>query len=184
MAEWICETCGKRFKRDRNGKRHIRFCSLECYWSFRRENIDQYYHYKKGTIPWSKGKKGMHFSRRTEFSKGSIPSNKLPVGSVRFRKRKREQELRAYIKVAEPNVWRLRAHVVWEENYGKIPNGTIIHHIDRNRLNDDPTNLAAVSRAWHIKEHNIKSKKITTWDEVVEEILEERDEVWRKLSEL
>lgn len=184
MRKYICESCGREFERDRGGERPIRFCSLDCYWDFRRDNIDQFYHYKKGYIPWSKGKRGIHFSPKSEFKKGNIPANKLPIGSVRLRRRRREKESRAYVKVAEPNVWKLRAHVVWEKGHGKIPSGMIIHHIDRNQLNDSPDNLVAVSRAWHIKEHSIKAKKISTWEEGIEEILIERDEVWRQLANL
>ena len=38
---------------------------------------------------------------------------------------------RAFIKVAEPNVWRLRAHIVWEKRFGPIPKGRIVAYIHR-----------------------------------------------------
>lgn len=88
------------------------------------------------------------------FVKGEAPGNKLPVGSVRVRTRhKRRGEERAFIKVAEPNVWVLRARYVWEMHNGPIPEGMGIHHKDRDKLNDDIDNLELISKADHLQEH-------------------------------
>jgi hypothetical protein len=78
----------------------------------------------------------------------------LPIGTVRVRTRhKRGGEKRAWIKVAEPNVWRLRAQVVWEEHHGPIPTGMGVHHKDRDKLNDTINNLELLSKAEHLREH-------------------------------
>lgn len=102
-------------------------------------------------VPWNKGI-SVRLSPRSEFKTGSIPANKSPVGTVRMRVDK-NGKLRAWVKMEEPNVWKLRAVVEWEKSYGPLPNGLIIHHIDRDTINDSLTNLAAISRAAHMKEH-------------------------------
>ena len=43
--------------------------------------------------------------------------------------------------------------VVWEATHGPLPRGQLVHHKDRNPLNDDPTNLEAMTRGEHRKEH-------------------------------
>lgn len=95
---------------------------------------------------------GQRLSPATEFKKGERAHNKLPVGTVRIRTFRGVQ--RAWVKVAEPNKWRERAKVVWEEHNGRpVPRGYTIHHRDRDPLNDAPENLQALTRADHAKEH-------------------------------
>lgn len=87
----------------------------------------------------------------TEFKPGQPAPNKLPVGSVTVRTFRGVR--RAWVKVAEPNVWRERAKVVWESRHGPIPRGMVIHHRDRDTLNDAPSNLACLTRRQHAEEH-------------------------------
>jgi hypothetical protein len=80
--------------------------------------------------------------------------NRLPVGSVTIRTRhKRGGERRAWVKVAEPNVWKLRAVLVWEEHHGPVPRGMVVHHEDGDKLNDVISNLKMMSKAEHLAEH-------------------------------
>ena len=50
--------------------------------------------------------------------------------------------------------------LIWEQHYGKIPEGMIIHHINKNPLNNDIKNLQCVTRKEHghihagYKKHN------------------------------
>ncbi len=97
--------------------------------------------------------RGVHLSPATEFKKGQRSANHMAVGSTRIRYFRRSGERRAFIKIAEPNVWRLRAHVIWEAARGPIPQGGIVHHEDRNTLNDAITNLRLETRASHLLEH-------------------------------
>ena len=43
---------------------------------------------------------------------------------------------------------------IYEKHYGSIPKGYHIHHIDFNPLNNDPSNLIAVSPEEHAKIHS------------------------------
>lgn len=89
-----------------------------------------------------------------QFQKGVPAPNKVPVGTIRIRTRhKRGGDTRAFIKVAEPNVWIPNARYVWEQSNGPIPAGYAIHHIDHNPLNDDITNLELVRTADHLERH-------------------------------
>ncbi|KKN65861.1 hypothetical protein LCGC14_0477970 [marine sediment metagenome] len=47
----------------------------------------------------------------------------------------------------------LKHRLIWEEHYGKIPNGKIIHHINRERKDNRIENLQMVSRGEHTKLH-------------------------------
>jgi len=50
-------------------------------------------------------------------------------------------------------------HLVWEEYWGEIvPNGYIVHHVDENRQNNCITNLALITKAYHVFIHINGSK--------------------------
>ena len=165
MAHWICERCGKGFQRAKAGPRPIRFCSQQCYWKYRRTHQEEFQEtgqFQLGLIPWNKGLKGFRPSPDTEFKPGQGSINLLPLGSVRVRVRKRDKGKRAWVKVAENGTsydWKPRALVAWEKHFGPLPEGAVLHHIDRNTLNDDITNLAALSRAAHLMDHRPEFEK-------------------------
>jgi hypothetical protein len=158
-----CRFCQKQARWLSGKRRWAVFCSSECEVAWRRE------HYKgnkfaaekgpnsgsfpKGLIPWNKNRKGIHLSPETEFRRGQLPVTHLPIGTVRIRTRKRDRERRAWIKVAEPKKWILRAVYVWQTYNGPIPKGLIVHHKDRNTLNDSIGNLQLLDRASHLEEH-------------------------------
>src|SRR5690606_28863109 len=134
-----CPVCGVSFHRKPSERREVNYCSRACA--------------AKGTGNLKPPPKGARRSPATEFHSGQTPHNRLPVGSVRIRKRRGRNDQRAFVKVAEPNVWRLRAHVVYEEAHGPIPTGKVIHHVNHDSLDDRPENLVALSRADHLNEH-------------------------------
>lgn len=109
--------------------------------------------FQKGNCPWNKGVKGIHLSPKTQWKKGCESNRKLPLWSVTVRHRNREKHPRAWIKVAEPNVWVPLARHVYEANYGPLARGMVIHHRDRNPLNDSIENLQAMTRRDHALEH-------------------------------
>ncbi len=50
------------------------------------------------------------------------------------------------VKIAEPNRWKFKSHIVWESEHGKIPKGYAIIYKDGNPLNCKLSNLHMVSR--------------------------------------
>lgn len=107
--------------------------------------------FKKGQESYNKGKPGYANEKNiaTRFKKGSVPINKKPVGSEQIRTFKRRGP-GIYVKIAEPNVWREKNLVVWEEHNGPIPKGVVITYLDGNRLNTDIDNLAMITKEEHL----------------------------------
>lgn len=106
---------------------------------------------------------GQRVSPATEFKRGQAARNRLPLGSVRIRRETNTGLHRAWVKTAEPNVWRKRAVLVWESTHGPLPRGSVVHHRDRNSLNDDPSNLIGLTRREHADEHR---EDICAWRSV------------------
>lgn len=99
--------------------------------------------YKKGNIPINKGTKGMFNvgGNKTSFKKGNIPHNHRPVGSERI-----NVDGYSEIKIKEPNKWILKHRYIYEQHYGKIPDGYNVMFADKNRQNFDIDNLILVSK--------------------------------------
>ena len=102
--------------------------------------------FEKGHPSHNKGKKGQCAPgcEKGWFKKGHMPQTHREVGSERV-------NIYGYIevKVAEPNKWRAKHHLVWEEHNGPIPKGHIIYFKDGNPQNIDIENLRLVSRKVH-----------------------------------
>jgi len=169
-VEKKCEQCGADFNVPHYRRNKAKFCCASCRSAFiaaahlnkgskpwAAKNLDGHRHkstsrFSKGNTPWNAGAKGIHLSAETEFKKGRPSERRAEVGAVRIRKCKGDQ-LRAFVKVSEPGGWRERAKVVWEQHHGAIPRGHVIHHKDRDTLNDEIGNLQSMTRAEHIEEH-------------------------------
>jgi hypothetical protein len=135
-ATLTCEVCGAPFYRKRAEVAAARFCSYRCGGKAR---------------PIPPAPKGAHRSPGTEFVAGERPGNWRPVGTVTVRRRRGED--RAWVKVAEPKTWRPRAIATWEAAHGSVPAGMVVHHINRDPLDDRLENLELLSRAAHVREH-------------------------------
>ena len=99
-----------------------------------------------GPKPKNCAKKGDHLSPATEFKKGCVAHNRYPIGAEVIRTAARASAIGyLYVKVADPNVWKLKHHLIWEAAHGPIPKGTKIIFADRNPLNLAIENLIAVS---------------------------------------
>lgn len=100
--------------------------------------------FEKGCIPPNKGKKGWHApgSEKGWFKKGSVPWNKLSVGSEII-----DTDGYLRVKVAEPNVWKFKHRMVWEKHHGKVPPGHVITFLDGNKTNCELANLCLISTA-------------------------------------
>lgn len=55
---------------------------------------------------------------------------------------------------------KLLHRVIWEEHYGEIPKGYVVHHKDGNKLNNDIENLELMSLKEHGNMHH-KGKKLS-----------------------
>lgn len=114
--------------------------------------------FKKGCAPPNKGKKwdefmspqGQENSRKTTFKKGNIPPNHRQVGSERI-----TRDGYIEIKIQEPNVFKLKHRIIWEEHNGPIPKGYNIQFRDKNPLNCSIDNLYMISRSEQMNENTI-----------------------------
>jgi len=103
----------------------------------------------------------------TEFKPGQQPLNWRPVGTVTVRRRKRKNDQpRSWIKIAEPNVWIPLAHSVWIDANGPIPDGCVIHHKNNNAIDDRIENLQMMTANEHNDIHipdKTRGRKGITW---------------------
>lgn len=102
--------------------------------------------FKKGETSWNKGKKmkaeTYEKCKKTMFQKGNKTYNTRTVGTERI-----DVDGYTYIKIAEPNKWKLKHRVIWEEKYGTIPKGYNLIFLDGNKQNLDLDNLILVSNS-------------------------------------
>ena len=109
--------------------------------------------FQKGSVPLNKGKKVSPevYSKiqPTMFKKGHSPVNHREVGSERI-------NVHGYIeiKVAEPNRWRLKHQVLWEQVNGTIPRGYNVQFKNHNPLDCRIENLYLISKAEQMAKEN------------------------------
>ena len=109
--------------------------------------------FHKGHIPQNKGKKVSpevyEKMSPTMFKKGHISENKREVGAERV-------NVYGYIeiKVAEPNVWRLKHRIVWEQHNGVIPPGYNVQFKNHNTQDCRIENLYLISKAEQMRNEN------------------------------
>ena len=114
--------------------------------------------FTKGHHPSNKGKKMPPevYSKvaRTMFKKGHTPVNHRDVGSERV-----NADGYIEIKVAEPNRWRLKHRVIWEQVNGAIPKGYNVQFKNHNPLDCRLENLYLISKADQMAKENSFSAK-------------------------
>ena len=109
--------------------------------------------FHKGHIPTNKGKKVSpeiyEKMSPTMFKKGHINENKRAVGSERV-------NVYGYIeiKVAEPNRWRLKHRIIWEQHNGIIPEGCNVQFKNHNTLDCRIENLYLISKSEQMRNEN------------------------------
>lgn len=109
--------------------------------------------FQKGSVPLNKGKKVSPeiYSKMqpTMFKKGQTPLNHRDVGSERV-------NVDGYIeiKVAEPNRWRLKHRLIWEQVNGAIPKGFNVQFKNHNRKDCRIENLYLISKAEQMAKEN------------------------------
>ena len=109
--------------------------------------------FQKGSVPLNKGKKVSPevYSKiqPTMFKKGSTPVNHRDVGAERV-------NVDGYIeiKVSEPNTWRLKHRVMWEQVNGTIPMGYNVQFKNHNPQDCRIENLYLICRADQLAKEN------------------------------
>jgi hypothetical protein len=103
--------------------------------------------FKKGHRTWNTGMKGIHMAPETEFKKGHKPHNLKNDGYESKRGRY------WYIRVNGRFI--LKHRHIWEEKFGKIPEGMILKFIDMNSDNVKIENLVLTSKKDHAIQNSI-----------------------------
>lgn len=102
--------------------------------------------FRKGSVPWNKGTKGLTKANKTSFKKGERPKNWKPVGSERV-----DRDGYTLIKISNEGSmwqrWALKHKVLWEKyNNRKIPKGYAVLFADQDKQNFSKENLILVSK--------------------------------------
>jgi len=98
--------------------------------------------------------KGRRLSESTEFKKGNRPWNYLPVGSERI-----TTEGYVDVKIADPNKWKQKHHLIWEAVNGPIPKGHLVIFGDGNKLNVTLDNLILITLAQNARLNGYKLRQ-------------------------
>jgi hypothetical protein len=102
--------------------------------------------FEENRAAWNKGMNGINFGgvngEKTQFKKGNRPHNYLPVGTERV-----NGDGYVDIKIEDPNKWRAKHILIWEEANGPLPKGHAVIFGDKNRRNFDLENLILVTRS-------------------------------------
>jgi transposase len=80
---------------------------------------------------------------KTVFKKGGIHHTTVPVGSEAI------ENGYVIVKVAEPNVWRPKQRIVYEQHYGPLGKHEVVRFKDGNNRNFEPSNLFKTTRKGH-----------------------------------
>lgn len=114
--------------------------------------------FKPGNLPPNKGKKLDEFMSpetqqrflKNSFRQGNMPKNTAAVGSEVITK-----DGYIKVKIAQPNKWKLKHRLVWEQNNGRIPVGLNVQFRDKNKQNCLINNLYLISRSEQIHKNSI-----------------------------
>jgi len=115
---------------------------IKAYYANHKMHCGRSGHFEKGHTPINKGKPGNAGWKSTQFKAEHRPHNYQLVGTERI-----NGSGYVDIKVAEPNTWKGKHIIVWEQTHGPVPDGSVIVFGDRNRRNFDPNNLILVTRS-------------------------------------
>lgn len=118
--------------------------------------------FKKGNVPHNKGKKLTEYLdeskvekiKKTQFRKGQTAGEKSSNWKGGVQQMKHDC---VYI-YDGVNKRKRRPRAVYEAEFGPIPEGYVIYHLDGDKDNDDPYNLEAISRAELVKRNRSKNK--------------------------
>lgn len=110
--------------------------------------------FKKGTLPWNQGTKGVCKPNSGSFTKGKQPNNLKSIGHERICKK----DGFILVKIAEVNPhtgafgrYVLKHKYVWEQHHGAVPEGHVIRFRDGDKMNCSIDNLICVSMAVNLR---------------------------------
>jgi len=108
--------------------------------------------FQSGHVPANKGRKGVDGWAPTQFKKGCKPWNYLPVGSERV-----NGDGYLDIKIEDPNKWKGKHILIWENANGPVPTGHAVIFGDKDNRNFEVDNLILVSRKQLVRlnQHNL-----------------------------
>jgi ribosomal protein L24E len=175
LKVFICEQCKKKF--ERIGSHKYRFCSRKCKGDYKHDNNPNFkivkcsycnkligrrkvkknnvylcnsscqlnYEYKNNL----RDLKGIHQTHINLREKAKI---KLKKGHKHFNRNLGHD---GYWQIYVPlSGWRREHLYLWEQKYGKIPNGYELHHIDGDKTNNNLKNITLLTKYQHRKLHN------------------------------
>lgn len=121
--------------------------------------------FKKGHVPFNKGKKQIEFMSKaaiqktatTRFKKGHLPYNSIGIknGDIRIRTdhKKRGGKSYQYIRLSLGK-WHPLHQFLWEKEYGKLPIGHCLWFKDGNTMNCTLSNLELITRAENMRRNS------------------------------
>lgn len=86
--------------------------------------------------------KGISLTDDGRFKKGNRPQNILPIGAEIMR-----EDGYLYVKIGQPNKWKQKHRLIWEQHNGSVPDEHVILFGDKDRLNFNIDNLILASKA-------------------------------------
>ena len=119
--------------------------------------------FAKGNKSWNKGKKleglipaaSIEGMKKTQFKKGDLPHNTRSDGEISIRKDKSGRSYK-FIRKGLAN-WPMLHVVMWEEKYGKVPEGMIVVFKNKNTLDCRLENLELISRRENMLRNSIQN---------------------------
>lgn len=154
----LTELINSTFKTD------YKFNQIKCFKRNNKISSGLTGQFEKGHIPASKGKKMSAEQYKkcaaTMFKKGNRPYNYRPIGSERAD----AKDGYISVKIADPNKWKLKHVLIYEEHYGPVPKGHKVIFLDKNRQNFNIENLALVSDAEMVR--LIQNHRISEFPEI------------------
>ena len=124
--------------------RNVTVDQIKSYAS--RNKILTGYNGSEGMGSWNKGE-SYHAggkSIQTQFKKGNMPHNTLPIGSEHL-----ETDGFIRVKIADPDIWEQKHRLIWQQANRPIEKDEIVVFLDGNRKNFDLSNLRCISRRIH-----------------------------------
>jgi HNH endonuclease len=117
--------------------------------------------FQKENVPFNKGKKwdeymsveGRRILRQTTWKKGNLPHTNTFDGNITLRSNKGTKWYAIRLSKA---VWQPYNQYLWEKEYGKIPQGSIVVFKDKNTLNCTIENLELITRKENMARNTIQ----------------------------